>query len=162
MSKLVVAKVKAVNVGSVDELLVEIAGKTASLAAIPGQEGLKELQKEVDKQTALTSLEALKSRRLTEQKLVELDKTGTLKTLVAEVVSLRKMGESGKYLGGIFIPALPPTHPAMQRKAEIESIIAAGLKEANKSVDEAIQQQIAYCKQEGYIGAPGPVRTTSK
>jgi len=160
MSERRIAKVKAVQVGDLDELLVEIAGKTAELAAIPGAEGIKELQKEVNKQTALITLDTLKGRRVSEQKLIELDKTGRLKTLAAEVVSLRKMGESGKYLSGVFIPALAPTHPVMVRKAEIESIITSGLKEANSNVDVAIQQQIAYCKQMDYVGEPA--RTTSK
>lgn len=160
MGKLVIAKVREVQVGDIDEILVEIAGKTAELAAIPGAEALKELNKEREKQYALETLEALKSRHVTEAKMIEMDKTGKYKILAEERNSLRKYKESGKYLSGVFIPALPPTHPVMVRAAEIETILADGLKEANRAVDEAIKQQIAYCKQEGYMssGSPAPIR----
>lgn len=153
-----VVQIVAVKVGDLDILLNEIAGKTADLAAIPGQEAQKEFQKEYDKQVQLTALETLKTRRVTEQQLVEKDKTGRLKLLVAEVAVLRHYEKAGKTVNGIFIPALAPTHPAMVRKAEVEAILASGLKEANKAVDDAIKQQIAYCKQMGYMGSPAPVR----
>lgn len=163
-ANIVVAKVKAVQVGEIDELLLELVNKTTDVASDAGAGAILAMTRERDKYTALATLESLKARYIDERKLAEMDKTGRMKILIAQVGVLRKYEQAGHNEGGIFIPALSPNHPAMVKRAEIEETIAKGLKEANKVVTEAIRQQTEYCKQMGYIGG-GPaanVRTTSK